>query len=109
MPKANVILLPLNLGPKSGSTEGDGPIKANPNAPVLIEAWFVTPAEETAESTVFIKSGASSDIDKTLYLDNEVTASLLSCCFFVIKYDSSDILFLSEEGKDSHTLPSSAS
>jgi hypothetical protein len=38
LPKANVILLPLNLGPKSGSTEGDGPIKANPNAPVLIEA-----------------------------------------------------------------------
>ena len=64
-----------------------------------------------SEITVFltlIKSGASFFIAITLYLAGSDIKSSEFKPFFSIKNESSSILFLSEEGKETQTLPSSA-
>ena len=53
--------------------------------------------------------GASFSIAIILYLAGSGTNSLPSCVFLSIKNVSSSTLFLSEDGKDNHVLPSSAS
>ena len=58
---------------------------------------------------VLINSGASLDIANILYLLFCDTGSALSIPFFNIKNVSSSTLFLSDEGKLSHILPSLAS
>jgi len=59
-------------------------------------------------SLVFKKSGASFSIAIILYLACGSTKLLESAPFLSIKYVSSSTLFLSDEGNDSHKLPSSA-
>ena len=55
-----------------------------------------------------IKSGASLDIAKTLYLLSTLIASFDPAAFLSIIVSSSCILFLSADGKDIQMLPSSA-
>ena len=55
-----------------------------------------------------MNGGASFSIAITLYLAVSLTSVLLSCSFLSIKKVSLSILFLSADGKDNQTLPSSA-
>ena len=59
--------------------------------------------------TIFIKSGASVSIAKTLYLAFSLTNVLSSVPFFKIKNVSMSSLLKSEDGKANQTLPSLAS
>ena len=61
----------------------------------------------TCALRILTASGASFDIDNTLYLAVSGINVELSCSFLSSKKVSSVILFLSAEGKDNQTLPSS--
>jgi len=68
----------------------------------------VPEADESNLVFVFKKSGASFSIAITLYLALSWTKISVSAAFFNIKKVSSSTLFLSDDGNDSHKLPSSA-
>ena len=59
--------------------------------------------------SVLINVGALFFIDITLYSISVSTGISVSCCFLRYKTVSSSILFLSEDGNETHTPPSSAS
>ena len=80
-------------------------VRSDPNKSLETSLCFFS---STRNLDIFIKSGASLSIASTLYLTGSTTKSLLSTPFFNAKKVSSSILFLSDDGNDNQTSPSSS-
>jgi hypothetical protein len=104
----SINLSPLNPFLKSGFSLTDGPSNLICEKSSAKPALTLHSAIPIALGVVATKSGTLLDISNILYLQGPIEGLSLSCCFLSIRYVSSSTLFLSDDGKLSQTLPSSA-